>query len=297
MSWLSRWTKRGRRRLARRSSAAAVPAPPAPERSTPAATAAAPAAPAPDPSWQAIFERFAPPQEATAERLLASAENDMERLFYGPRDRVVMKWHHYLAVYDRYLARFRGTPVRLLEIGVNRGGSLQLWRDYLGAAAVIHGIDIDPRCAQIDDPGLTVHIGDQADQALLDEVFRAMGGIDVVIDDGSHVSSHQIATFLALFPKLSDGGVYICEDLHASYWRRFGGGLGRQGTFIEFLKERIDGLHAHYFEAADAGGTPPLAGLYALSIYDSIAVVEKRREEAPFWIESGRRALPETGTG
>ena len=296
MSWLSTWIKPRRRRLARRSPAAAAPAAPAPDLPS-EATAPAPAAPAPDSSWRSIFERFAAPKEATAERLLAAAENDMERLFYRPRDRAVMKWHHYLAVYDRHLARFRGTPVRLLEIGVNRGGSLQLWRDYLGAAAVIHGIDIDPRCAQIDDPGLTIHIGDQADRAILEEVFRAMGGIDVVIDDGSHVSSHQIATFLALFPKLSDGGLYICEDLHASYWRRFGGGLRRQGTFIEFLKERIDGLHAHYLEAADAGGTLPLAGLYGLSIHDSIAVVEKRREQAPFWIESGRRALPEAGTG
>jgi len=294
MSWLSRWIKRRRHRPTRRSPPAAVSSAPAPDRPS---EAAVPAAPSPDRSWQAIFERFAAPAEATAERLLAGAENAMERLFYGPRDRVVMKWHHYLAVYDRHLARFRGTPVRLLEIGVNRGGSLQLWRDYLGAAAVIHGIDIDPGCALIDDPGLTVHIGSQADLAFLDGVHAAMGGIDVVIDDGSHVSSDQIATFLALFPKLADSGVYICEDLHASYWRRFGGGLKRPGTFIEFLKERIDGLHAHYLEAADAGGAGPLAGVSAISVHDSIAVIEKRRVGAPFWIESGSRPLPRAGSG
>ncbi len=67
----------------------------------------------------------------------------IERAFYGHDGRTVHKWHHYLPLYDRYLGSYRqlGRPVRILEIGVSEGGSLELWRGYFGAGAVIFGID------------------------------------------------------------------------------------------------------------------------------------------------------------
>nr|HMN85917.1 class I SAM-dependent methyltransferase [Bauldia sp.] len=222
------------------------------------------------------WRRFAAPAGVTAEQLLATATNDLERLYYGPRDRIVTKWHHYLRIYDRHLAGFRGTPVRFLEIGVYRGGSLQLWREYLGEAAQIHGIDISPNCARLDEPGVSVHIGSQADPAFLEGVARQMGGIDVVIDDGSHVPEHQVASFRVLFPRLADGGVYIVEDLHTNYWRAYGGGVGAPESFIAFAKAQIDGLHAPYLEGADAGRVDRVADLDSIALYDSVAVLQKR---------------------
>ena len=55
------------------------------------------------------------------------------------------KFHHYLEIYERHFARFRGQPVRLLEIGVDHGGSLRMWRWYFGANAIICGSDINNR--------------------------------------------------------------------------------------------------------------------------------------------------------
>ena len=97
----------------------------------------------------------------------------------------------------------------MLEIGVAQGGSLALWRKFLGDEAVIFGIDIDPKCAAFDGSGGRVRIGSQDDPKFLRDVAAEMKGIDVVLDDGSHIGRHQRASFDVLFPLLSDGGIYI----------------------------------------------------------------------------------------
>ena len=74
-----------------------------------------------------------------------------------------------------------------------------------------------------------------------------MGGLDVVLDDGSHHASDQRASFNFLFPLLSDGGAYVIADLHTAYWPKSEGGLRRPGTAIEFLKQKIDVMHQHYY--------------------------------------------------
>jgi hypothetical protein len=68
---------------------------------------------------------------------------EIERAFYQHHGRRITKWHHYLEIYETFLAplKRRGT-IRLLEIGVDHGGSLQLWRSYFGEGAKIAGLDI-----------------------------------------------------------------------------------------------------------------------------------------------------------
>jgi hypothetical protein len=63
---------------------------------------------------------------------------------------IVHKWRHYLDVYDRHLSRFRNSSFKMLEIGVFKGGSMRLWRDYFGSDAVLFGVDIDPECKHLD---------------------------------------------------------------------------------------------------------------------------------------------------
>ena len=64
---------------------------------------------------------------------------------------------HYFEIYHRHFERFRGRPVTVLEFGVNQGGSLQMWRDYFGRKAAIHGVDIDPRCEKFARAGHDPH--------------------------------------------------------------------------------------------------------------------------------------------
>ena len=54
--------------------------------------------------------------------------SDLNRMFADHDGRLVHKWTQYLDLYDRHLASRRGTAVRMLEIGVALGGSLDLWR-------------------------------------------------------------------------------------------------------------------------------------------------------------------------
>lgn len=203
----------------------------------------------------------------------------LEELFFKHRGRPAHKWVHYLAVYDQWLAPYRGTDIHMLEVGVNLGGSLELWREYLGPDAVIFGIDIDPEHAENVDAPNQVRIGDQADPKFLDRVVAEMGRLDVVFDDGSHVARHQRATFKHLFPRLVDGGLYGIEDLHTAYWRSFGGGYRRPGTAMDMISGLMDDMHGWYH-----GHKPryvPRDQIESVTVYDSIAMIRKRKVPRP----------------
>jgi len=57
-----------------------------------------------------------------------------------------------------------------------------------------------------------------------------------------------VASFRFLYPRLDRNGVNMVEDLHTAYWDAYGGGLRREGTFIELCKGLIDELNCDYFE-------------------------------------------------
>ena len=114
----------------------------------------------------------------------------------------------------------------MLEIGVSGGGSLAMWKDYLGLEAKILGIDIVPACKEHEAENIEVFIGSQDDQVLIGQVLEKYPRLDVVLDDGSHQTSHMIRSFELLYDHLAPHGVYIVEDTHTCYWPKYeGGGL------------------------------------------------------------------------
>ncbi len=194
--------------------------------------------------------------------------------------RVLDKWIHYLPIYSRHFAPFRGRPLRMLEIGVYRGGSLDMWNWYFGRDAVIVGVDIDEGARTASDPRNPIEIGDQSDPEFLAAVERKHGPFDIVLDDGGHEMRQQIVTIETLFPKLVDGGVFLVEDTHTSYWDRWGGGRGRDGTFVEWSKNRIDDVNGyHQPGAVDRLWTDHVDGVH---FYDSVVVIDKKARFAPF---------------
>lgn len=198
--------------------------------------------------------------------------------FFSNENQTATKWLHYLAIYDRLFGKYVGQPIRFLEIGVCWGGSMNLWRKFFGQEASIFGIDIDPQCAAFNGISGQVRIGSQDDPAFLRSVVEEMGGVDIVLDDGSHIGRHQRASFEALFPLLAEGGLYVIEDLHSAYWADYEGGAGRPGTAIEFLKGQIDAMHRHYHSPAD-NTADRIPAIESIQFFDSIAVVEKRRQQ------------------
>jgi hypothetical protein len=211
------------------------------------------------------------------------------QIFSQHEGRYVTKWDQYLPVYDEYIGaaldKF-GPKIKLLEIGVFDGGSLELWRKFLGNDATIFGVDIDPRCANLFEPPNQVRIGSQDDAAFLDSVVSEMGGVEIVLDDGSHYGRHQEASLRHLFPKLPDGGIYIIEDLHAAYWPSFEGGYRRPGSGIEIIKSLIDDMHHNYHDEKSAFSR----SIASLHIFDSIAVIEKRKPFRFMPRSSGKQA-------
>jgi hypothetical protein len=148
-------------------------------------------------------------------------------------------WEHFHSLQD--------SEFTLLEIGVYRGQSLEVWKEIYPKAK-IYALDINPDCAQYaDPPRVKVTIGSQADPHVLDDwLSQVTDPIDVIIDDGSHVMEHLRASFTHLFPKLRPGGVYVLEDLGTCYIPEYGGALGNPGTMIEMLKSFVDDIHSHW---------------------------------------------------
>lgn len=185
--------------------------------------------------------------------------------------RRIHKHKHYFPIYERHFTRFVNTDVVFIEIGNGEGGSLQMWKRFLGPYARIIGIDIDPNCASFAEDQIEIRIGDQADPIFLNAVLDEFGQPDIVVDDGSHMQSHVNATFSVLYPELNRNGVYLVEDLHTAYWDQYEGGLRREGTFIERCKGLIDELNADH----TIGVLAPTAfteTTLSMHIYESAAV-------------------------
>lgn len=127
---------------------------------------------------------------------------------------------HYLQQYEEYFRPLLDKDIRLLELGVYKGGSLLLWRDYFGRGLIV-GLDL--QSIKLDDPTgrIRVYEGMQQDRELLDRIARetAPEGFDVIIDDCSHIGELTRISFWHLFDNhLKPGGIYVIEDWSASYW-------------------------------------------------------------------------------
>ena len=178
------------------------------------------------------------------------------------------KWESYFDNYERNLMPFRNheQEVRLLEIGVQNGGSLEVWKQFLGCNSVITGVDIDQSCKLIELPeGVTAIVGDCSDEGWSRGLCEERGPFDIVIDDGSHKKDDIIKAFSHYFHHIRPGGIYICEDLHAAYWPDFGGSLpNKKDNAIEFFKEIIDLINIEHWESlAQYGSSNQMPILHA----------------------------------
>jgi hypothetical protein len=189
-------------------------------------------------------------------------------------DKIIHKWAHYFPIYERHFAGWRNKSVTFLEIGVFRGGSLQMWQRFFGPLAKIVGIDIDPQCKEHESPGIFVRTGDQSDPAFLQSIIDEFGPPDIVLDDGSHQMEHIAQSFEFFYPKMLKNTIYMVEDLHTAYWEEYGGGINKPDTFIEIAKNCIDKLNADH----SRGKIPPdsfTRQTFGISFYDSIVCFEK----------------------
>ena len=218
--------------------------------------------------------------------------NDLERIFYANTENLIHKWKHYFEIYDRHFSRFRGGEVTVLEMGVGQGGSSRMWRSYFGPRAKIVGVDINPECVALAGDQIEILIANQENRESLRELKAKVPHVDILIDDGGHTMQQQINTFEELFPHVDAHGVYLCEDLHTSYWPDWGGGFRKDGTFIELGKRLVDQLHAWHSTNADELRISEFTrSAHSLHFYDSILAIEKRPMERPSPVQTGMQKL------
>jgi hypothetical protein len=220
---------------------------------------------------------------------VADETNPLWNYFLKNQGRLIHKWHHYFDIYHNHFNRFRGQPVTILEIGIYHGGSLKMWEDYFGPRARIYGVDIDPRCKTLEEGQSKIIIGDQGDRGFLKKLRAEVGTVDILIDDGGHTMKQQIHTFEELYPCVAENGVYLVEDLHTSYWKRYGGGYKKKDSFIEYAKGFIDRINAWHSEDSKLKPDEFTRSATGLHFYDSVLVIEKHpNKTAPVATKTGQ---------
>jgi ubiquinone/menaquinone biosynthesis C-methylase UbiE len=213
-------------------------------------------------------------------------------LFSEHEGNLIDKWDHYFEIYDKYFTKYRHQPVNILEIGISHGGSLQLWRKYFGEQARIFAMDINEDCRKLGQPNTTIFIGSQTDPVFLDKLAEETPMFDIIIDDGGHTMAQQKTTIEHLFRKVKDGGIYLVEDTHTSYWHEFHGGYKNKNSFIEYSKNFIDALHEwHVHDGPAIPSNDIMRNVNCISFYDSIVVFEKGERKKPFTVQRGHKTI------
>ena len=166
----------------------------------------------------------------------------LRTLFSSHKGNVSDKWSIYLDEYSRLFAPYRNMPVQLLEIGIQNGGSLEIWAEYFRNAKKLVGCDVDPACAQIRfaTTKIEVVVGDANAPETVSKIRSIANQYHLVIDDGSHKSDDIIKSFSNYFDMVREGGLYVAEDLHCSYWSEYGGGLYDPVSSVMFFKALAD---------------------------------------------------------
>jgi len=219
--------------------------------------------------------------DARQERALKDISGDLTALatHFGTD-----KWgsHRYAQHYQRHLEHLRNRPINLLEIGVGgyanpaKGGeSLRMWKQFFPQGEIF-GLDLHDK-SQLQEPRVHIFRGDQSDPGSLRRAAEQIGRIDVIIDDGSHLSPHVITTFETLFPLLDAHGIYIIEDLQTSYWPEWSGSedRGAPDTSMALLKRLVDGLNHEEFVEEGYEPTYTDQHVVAAHFYHNVAILQK----------------------
>jgi hypothetical protein len=187
--------------------------------------------------------------------------NRLERYFDAHTDGPgIEKWRHYFEIYDRHFAKFVGSEVYVVEVGVSSGGSLPMWLDYFGAGCHVYGVDIDPACKAHETKSIRVCTGDQGDPRFWKWFLREIPRIDILIDDGGHMPRQQIVTFESIFAHIAPGGVYLCEDMH-----------GEHNAFHSYVSGLARNLHA--WDSTSTTSFQRLVG--AIHVYPYVTVIDR----------------------
>jgi hypothetical protein len=205
-------------------------------------------------------------------------ENQLEKIGKKYKNTDKLSLHGYHRFYDYVLRDWRDKTFTMLEIGVEGGSSLDMWKEYF-PHAFLYGIDMNHFFC--DDRVCIFH----CDQSKPDDLQKAMERIGkrcpIILDDGSHIPEHQILTFDTFFTNLlEEGGIYIIEDIETSYWKRNGlygykteYGYLHPKSCVEYFKHMVDFINKHFCNEEDKAKIRETLGVLRLETLNAISSI------------------------
>jgi hypothetical protein len=178
------------------------------------------------------------------------------------------KYKNYFKIYDRLFTKYRNIDITFVEVGVLQGGSLFMWREFLGPKARIIGVDLNPNAKKWEEHGFEIFIGDQSRSDFWLQFKFHVPSFDVLLDDGGHTNLQQLVTLFELSDSVSPGGMIVIEDTHASYQREFGN--PGKTSFINISKCLIDHMNRRF--DSQSKGEIVMPNLLSIEYFESMAV-------------------------
>jgi len=202
-----------------------------------------------------------------------SSKNELFELFYDSKKKST-KWEKYFPIYEELLSKYKDKEITFVEIGVLNGGSLEIWKKYFGKKARIIGIDKNPKCKQFENENYEIFIGSQSDPIFWRNFYKNIGKVDIILDDGGHTNYQQITTLVESINFIKDGGIHIVEDVHTSYFKRYGN--PNKYSFINFSKKSIDDINCTFPKPGNFNYSLNKS-VYSIEYYESIVVFKINR--------------------
>jgi hypothetical protein len=259
------------------------------------------------------WDGMSPTEQNIFRYKLSSAPATLLGLLPIPLWRVLMKYrtdkhgpgqHLYGHTYGELFRNRKYKAIKLLEIGIGGydsdigGRSLLAWKEYFPFGCIV-ACDIEPKFF-LAARRIKIYQTDQSSKSDLEKLREEQAPFDIIIDDGSHLSPHQIFTFSEMFGSLRQGGLYVIEDVQTSFWPSTV--LGRQwhgahidqpefgttcfGYFLELTKY----LNHNEFVATRGVNSDLLATarqIRRISFERNLIIVEKGPNDLPSSAEEG----------
>ena len=205
---------------------------------------------------------------------------------------VSLKSDTYFQIYEELLTKYVGKKITFVEVGVLHGGSLFMWREYLGKDARIIGIDLHPKAKEFEKHGFEIYIGSQSDNNFWRNFYAKVGKIDILLDDGGHVNDQQIITLSESINNINDDGIIVTEDVHTSYLKKFGN--PSKYSFINYSKYLVDIVNSRFPETKIKKNNDFRNKIHSISFYESIVALKinsKKSIEPTVLKNSGNEAI------
>ena len=216
--------------------------------------------------------------------------------YHSDKGTIFENAHGYTLLYELLFSAIREQPIALLELGLAVGGpelggdidrkviaapSIAMWKDYFPRAA-IYGFDISDFSAMAGDR-FTFIRGDMGSVDDLMKIAALRVQFDVIIDDASHASYHQLLALSQLFGLLKPGGLYIIEDMDCRLpYQQSLPSVPRAADVLKQLQEnKVPSISVPGIDLPSVRDQAGSVAIYTRGDLDRLAAIDRRRRHVP----------------